>query len=166
MTLGPPAGAISILPFPERSYSAPRVSPDGRHLAYLVGRRDNRDVWVYDIERETARRLTFGGSSAAPVWSPDGTSLVFPSDTGGGAYNLYSLAADGSGEPDQLTTVVVRQRFDECPIEDHELTGIGIPEKISGVRVRMHDTLSGRNKERPQQHRREHAVSDATALFH
>ena len=35
------------------------------------------DIWVYDWQRDTMTRLTFGGGEAMqPVWSPDGRYIV------------------------------------------------------------------------------------------
>jgi dipeptidyl aminopeptidase/acylaminoacyl peptidase len=97
-------GKAEPLPLPPGAYSAPRLSPDGRQIAYVVGRRTGRDLWVYDTENGTSRRLTFDESSEGAVWSPDGATLAFPADGGGGVPNLYSIAADGSAGPERLTT--------------------------------------------------------------
>jgi hypothetical protein len=37
----------------------PRVSPDGRFIAYYIGAAKN-NVWAFDRERDTAARVTFG----------------------------------------------------------------------------------------------------------
>jgi Tol biopolymer transport system component len=55
--------------------------------------------WTYEWQRETLTRLTFGGgSSVAPIWSPDGRYIVF--QTSGG---MFWARADGSGKPRALT---------------------------------------------------------------
>jgi len=97
------AGTAEALPLPEGGYSAPRVSPDGQSVAYTAGPRAHRDLWVYDLPRGTARRLTFGSSNGGPVWSPDGTRLAFPADRGDGVLNLFAIAVDGTGGPVPLT---------------------------------------------------------------
>jgi serine/threonine-protein kinase len=97
-------GEAAPFPLQKGGYSGPELSLDGRQLAYVAGRRANRDVWVYDVASGTPRRLTLGESSAAAVWSPDGRELAFPADRGDGTWNLFSLAADGSGTPERLTT--------------------------------------------------------------
>ena len=41
----------------------------------------NTDLWIYDLENESAKRLTFDPAiDSTPLWSPDGTKLVFTSD--------------------------------------------------------------------------------------
>jgi len=97
-------GDVEALPLPANGYSAPRLSPDGRDIAYVVGRRSRRDVWIYDSIRETPRRLTFGESSAGAVWSPDGASLVLGDDSRADVFNLYRMPTDRSGDPQPLTT--------------------------------------------------------------
>jgi len=97
-------GTAQPLPFPDGWYTAPRISPDGRQIAYAAGRRAQRDVWVHDVQLGTSRRLTFDGLSGGPVWSPDGARLAYPADRGDGVWNLYAVAANGDGRPTRLTT--------------------------------------------------------------
>ncbi len=85
------------------SYANPRLSPEGKRLAFSILDGSNWDVWVYDLEREVATRLTFhDGYDADQIWSPDGEYLIFTSDRDGAA-NLYRKRADGSGEAEALT---------------------------------------------------------------
>ena len=83
-------------------YGTPRLSPDGERLATSVLRGDDWDVWVYDIERQVATRLTFGpGYDADPVWSPDGRWIAFASDREG-EMAMYRKRSDGTGEAEVL----------------------------------------------------------------
>ena len=66
------------------SVTSPRVSPDGRLIAFLVTRPDfgdNRNVtelWVADAVQGDPKALTYGRRSVrSPQWSPDGTWLAF-----------------------------------------------------------------------------------------
>ena len=87
-----------------RSFADPRISPDGRHILYSTRRDASRDtdIWVYDIARQSSSRLTLDGGGS-PVWSPDGKHVVYAFATKG-ATNLYMINADGSGQPERLTT--------------------------------------------------------------
>jgi serine/threonine-protein kinase len=85
------------------SYGQPSLAPDGSRLSLSVLRDQNLDVWVFDLEREVATRLTFDdGYDGDQLWSPDGKYLVFSSDRNG-ELNLFRKRADGSGEAEQLT---------------------------------------------------------------
>jgi serine/threonine protein kinase len=92
-------------------YGTPRLSPDGKRLAATVLRDGNFDVWVFDLERTVATRLTFkDGYEGDEVWSPDGRYLAFASDRDG-AIKIYRKRADGSGEAELLT---------DCKDEEHQ----------------------------------------------
>jgi hypothetical protein len=88
-----------------------RFSPDGRRLAMNLTDQQ-RDVWVYEWERDTMSRLTFDPElDFYPVWTPDGRRIAFASQRGGNsAQNLYWQPADGTGEPQRLTESKNNQR--------------------------------------------------------
>jgi dipeptidyl aminopeptidase/acylaminoacyl peptidase len=80
-------------------YAAPRLSPDGRHLAWLTWNHPDMpwvatDLWVAEVQAdggiERPRRVAGGPDEALfqPQWSPDGV-LYFVSDRGGGWWNLH-----------------------------------------------------------------------------
>jgi len=60
------------------------------------------DIYVYELERGTMTRLTFGGLSQLPVWTPDGKHIVFASSANG--LGIGWIRSDGSGEPQRLLT--------------------------------------------------------------
>jgi Tol biopolymer transport system component len=70
---------------------------------------DSIDIWVYEWERDTMTRLTFGSDAWFPVWSPDGKHIAFMSAQDGGASNLYYMRADGAGKAVRLTQSRKRQ---------------------------------------------------------
>ena len=84
-----------------------RLSPDGRRLAMsLVDPNLEANIWVYEYQRETTSRFTFGAAynNSRPVSTPDGLRLAFASDRGGrGVPNIYWQRADGTGEVQRLT---------------------------------------------------------------
>jgi serine/threonine-protein kinase len=92
-------------------YFDPRISPDGSRVALTVVDSDNWDVWIYDLGRQMANRLTFDPAvEQRPAWTPDSRRVVFGSDRGGEASNLFWKAADGTGEAERLTTSPADQR--------------------------------------------------------
>jgi serine/threonine-protein kinase len=82
---------------------APRLSPDGRRIAYITAGREWH-AWIYDLNRGTASRLTSEGKADFAVWTPDGKRLVFKWWTAGEESNLFWQPADGSSPMERLTT--------------------------------------------------------------
>jgi serine/threonine-protein kinase len=88
---------------PPAAYGAPRVSPDGKTVAFDSVDEADAIVWLYDLDGTSAiRRLTFGGRNRAPVWSADGQWVVYQSNRDGDEA-LFRQRADGSGTPERLT---------------------------------------------------------------
>jgi serine/threonine protein kinase/Tol biopolymer transport system component len=88
----------------------PELSPDGRRLAYNRRIDTNTDVWVLDVARGTKKPLTsYPGLDHQPVWSPDGTHMVFSSirstsfdhSNRSSNYDLYEISVDAA-EPEML----------------------------------------------------------------
>jgi len=80
----------------------PRVSPDGRRVAVARTVQDNEDLWLLDGSRMS--RVTFDpGVDRAPLWSPDGTRIVFRS-LRAGAWGLYHTLANGAGGEERFVT--------------------------------------------------------------
>ena len=65
-----------------KPYADPALSPDGKRIA-LVLQGSSFDVWVYDLERETFTRASFGGDDYRPYWSPDGKMLAYDTSKSG-----------------------------------------------------------------------------------
>jgi eukaryotic-like serine/threonine-protein kinase len=81
-----------------------RISPDGKRVAAARVNPETRspDVWLFDVIRPIGSRLTFETSNEqAPVWSPDGTRVVFSSVREGVA-NLYQKSATGTANEEVL----------------------------------------------------------------
>ena len=83
-------------------YWTPRLAPDGRRVAFGIG--DPGDLWIHDLSRRVRARLTFNpADDVAPIWSPDGTRIVFSSQRSG-AGDLYMKLASGTGAEELLET--------------------------------------------------------------
>jgi eukaryotic-like serine/threonine-protein kinase len=78
-----------------RRYQYPRLASDGRRTVVAAA----GDLWIQDIARATFTRLTSEQTvgNAFPVWTPDGTRVLFRTLTG-----MYWIAADGSGHPQAI----------------------------------------------------------------
>ena len=72
-------------------YWSPALSPDGERVAVRIG----ADLWVYDLRRSAGNRVTFSGYNASPVWTPDGSAIIYGSNRGGDV-DLYSQPSSGS----------------------------------------------------------------------
>jgi serine/threonine protein kinase/Tol biopolymer transport system component len=96
-------GVVEPLKLLPGSYRDPRISPDGKRLAF--GTDDGREatVWVYDLSGATSMRpLTIGGKNRYPVWSADGQRIAFQSDREGDLA-IFWQPADGGGKAERLT---------------------------------------------------------------
>jgi serine/threonine protein kinase/Tol biopolymer transport system component len=100
-------GKIDPLSKDQDLYRDVNVSPDG--LKAVV--RHELDMWIHDLQRGTRIRLTSNtGANLLPLWSIDGTRIVFASNRGGD-WDIYSQAADGSGPAE----VLLKRPYDQFP---------------------------------------------------
>jgi len=92
----------SLEPFGDLgSYRTLALSPDEKHVAFDRADSQNpsvRNIWLYEFARGVTTRFTFdAGLDFDPVWSPDGTRIIFTSSRSG-AFDLYeklsNLASD------------------------------------------------------------------------
>ncbi len=93
-----------------KSASGPRISPDGKYVAYLVRETNweenafETEIWIAETATGRVYQLTNAKkSSTNPAWSPDGSQLAFVSDRDG-KRQIY-LIAPGGGEARPLTKV-------------------------------------------------------------
>jgi eukaryotic-like serine/threonine-protein kinase len=82
-------------------YTSLAVSPDGTRAA--VRRLGTAgDLWLLDLVRGISTRFTFApGLNDNPLWSPDGSQIVFRSNRGG-KFDLYRKVSNGAGEDEVL----------------------------------------------------------------
>jgi eukaryotic-like serine/threonine-protein kinase len=81
-------------------YGNMSLAPNGRSVASDTTdpASQNTDIWTYDLENQSAKRLTFDPAiDSTPVWSPDGSRMVFGSNRGVN-FDLYLKDTNGAQE--------------------------------------------------------------------
>ena len=93
---GRPLGTVGE---PDPSYPlSPSLSPDGRRLAMHRWVAGNTDIWILELGRGALSRFTtHAANEILPIWSPDGSRILFNSNRDG-AYALYEKATDGTAD--------------------------------------------------------------------
>jgi serine/threonine-protein kinase len=93
-----PSGTTAPLVAQAGPYFAPRVSPDGRRLAYASSRQGAGNVWVLDFQTGTPTQITFTNPGTRELaWANDSAHLVY-----GDGSALWWVRADGSTQPQKL----------------------------------------------------------------
>jgi eukaryotic-like serine/threonine-protein kinase len=89
-------GTVQVLREHLKTFGGPRLSPDGRQVALsLMDGSKPPDVWLFDLERGSLSRFTFGpASNFNPVWTPDGRRIVYSSERP--VFDLYAKASDAT----------------------------------------------------------------------
>jgi serine/threonine protein kinase/Tol biopolymer transport system component len=85
-------------------YVAVALSPDGRKMAFDVYDYEskNMDLWIYEMSRNLKTRFTFDASAEGyPIWSPDGSRILFNSDRRG-RLDLFLKTTSGAGDDELL----------------------------------------------------------------
>jgi eukaryotic-like serine/threonine-protein kinase len=76
-------GQVRVLLEERRRYHSPRISPDGRRIAFDHVSRDGRDVWIWSEGTGDLTRATFQRDAHDPVWTMDGRRLYYLAGSGG-----------------------------------------------------------------------------------
>jgi eukaryotic-like serine/threonine-protein kinase len=96
-------GNIEPLKVPMRPYGFPRVSPDGKRLAFGSDNGTDAHIWIYELSGTIApRQLTVSGANRFPVWSADGEWIAYQSNREGDL-GIFRQRADGTGTAQRLT---------------------------------------------------------------
>jgi Tol biopolymer transport system component len=85
------------------------VSPDGKTLAVLIDGGTKSDIWLQDVARGVLSRFTFNtGAYRSPVWSPDGSRLIYSYEPQGAfAFDIYQKPMGGNSQEELLFRSVV-----------------------------------------------------------
>ena len=95
---------IEPVSLPPDSYARPYLAPDDRRaIVTKANSPASHDLWLVDLERSVASRLTFDGQVRATasgdsiaVWAPDGGRVMFEC----GGYDVCLVPTTGVGRPE------------------------------------------------------------------
>jgi dipeptidyl aminopeptidase/acylaminoacyl peptidase len=142
---------------------SPVVNPSGDSVTFTVRRYELEkgtswsEIWMMGVDGSNLRQMTMGRHhDSSPVFSPDGSSLLFVSDRGEGS-QLYLLRV-GGGEAKQLTSSSLRlgdpvwspdgkwiavqaEVYPECGADADCNTGISNDIAAGPLKARMTDEL-------------------------
>ena len=92
------SGQEQAIAFPPDRYLDPRLSPEGTRVAVAVERSGATDIWVLDLQGGHRTRLTEPpGVNRYPLWTLDGTQVLFASSRDGEHF-VYQKPASGLGQ--------------------------------------------------------------------
>ena len=92
-------------------YTTPAMSPDGSKLGVAVGEYGERNLWIYDLRRGTASRLTSDSADdTSTTWSPDGSRILFSSSRDG-QYDLDQQPANGLGSAELVFQSKLKSKY-------------------------------------------------------
>jgi len=138
-------GHAEPLKLPPKPYLHPRISPDMRQLAIEI-EGPNHNFYIYDFDREVLSQMTTDGVSHWPVWSPDGTQLVYRSGPMM-AWRMWRVPADRSRPAAQLPGVGTAQNAESWSPDGHALAYTSFTWE-AGMHI-MVESLAGDHESRP-----------------
>ncbi len=103
---------------PEATDTSVSLSPDATRAAVAragsqssssAGGDPPTNLWILDLQRGISSRLTLdpANSDENPVWSPDGSRIVFASHHRGGLAEVYERSSRGTGEATLILSTTV-----------------------------------------------------------
>jgi serine/threonine protein kinase len=113
---GQSGGSRSIIRANRRGDSTSAIGPTGRYIDFSLSPDDSKiaygfqsdqgntvDIWVRDLKRDVASRLTFGPNiNVWPVWSPDGSKVIYTSNRTAGRFSVWQRNANGTGTDEKI----------------------------------------------------------------
>lgn len=156
-----PWGMVELIPrtvlFGNPERTSPRLSPDGRRLAWLAPRDGVLNVWVGPLGRgrsplDAAVAVTGDRERGIRsfIWAHDNRHLMYIQDAGGDEnWRVFDVDLDALGLDDHAgpgAEAISRATRDLTPFE-------GVAAQVIGVDKRHpHDVLIGLNRDNPQLH--------------
>ena len=130
-----------------------RISPDGKHVAYvvsdpsLVENRYVSNIWIVDVASGTASQLTRAPKrDRRPRWSPDGKYMMFESNRTGET-QLWVLPVAG-GEARQITQISTEASSGVWSPDGHKIAFVsGVWPEYSVKPFAQSDELNRKRKE-------------------
>jgi hypothetical protein len=101
-------GNQSEIFIPAGHFAEPRLSPNGELLALTSFKPDgSSEVWVYHFASGSFNPLTFSDNARTPVWTPDGSQIVYMQGGNGPAEmrprgELWIRNANGTGQAERI----------------------------------------------------------------
>ncbi len=115
-------GAVDTIDLAAGSYYDVAFSPDGETIAYSKSLgSDGSHLYTFSLVTGTNPQRTFDGTSWAPIWSPDGSAILFSKSDTTGAFLSASLRLKrliGDGEELRLFDLPGRQVPTDWPSAD------------------------------------------------
>src|SRR5512147_3308399 len=121
-----------------------------KKIAFTSVRDGNQEIYVMATDGSGQTRLTEDPSNDfGPVWSPDGTRLLFSSKRNGPQRQIYLMNADGSGQ----TRLTVDDGDDSSPAWSPDGKQIAFQQRGNGTTYQIQllnvaDALAGRAEAR------------------
>jgi serine/threonine-protein kinase len=92
-------GKVQPLQLPPGAYAWPRVSPDGKRIAFANDDDTAAAVWIYGLSgTSTIQRLTSKGNNRFPIWTSDSSRVAFQSDRDGDSAIFWQPVEGGTAE--------------------------------------------------------------------
>jgi len=85
-------------------YIETSISPDESKVAFAdLNNAGTTDIWIYELARGIRTRFTTSGTNnRSPVWSPDGSALIYGSNRNSTAMSVYRQPVNTGGAPELL----------------------------------------------------------------
>lgn len=105
LVLDTSSGKAREVRFRVRAFGRSAWSPDGESIAFADATSErtpgSTDIFIVAADGSGLRQVTQTGQAIEPLWSPDGSTLVFTAPASGGsiagAATLWAIGVDGSG---------------------------------------------------------------------